>query len=103
MDDFEQQLKHAMARKEAPAWLEAKVLAEVRRREQPARRWSVRWAAAALATVLVSSGVLWQHERDVRDRAAGEAAKAKLELALRITRTKLQQIDRQVTAVQERN
>jgi hypothetical protein len=104
MDDFERQLKQAMARKDAPVWFEAKVLAAVER--QPQSAWSffrLRWAAAAVASVLLVSGIAWQQRQESQERVAGERAKAQLELALRITSQKLQHIERQLEAAQERN
>ena len=91
MDDFEQQLKKAMARTDPPAWFEAKVLAAARQRRPEPKRW--RFLVAALASLLVVSGVVWQQERE---RKAGEEARAKLELALRITSEKLQKIEADV-------
>lgn len=106
MEDLEQQLKNALARKEAPEWFEAKVMAAARRggaaRSGGALfRW--RWATAALAAVLAVGGVAWQHERDVRERTQGEAAKARLELALKITRAKLQRIEQKLNEVERDN
>ena len=104
MDDFEQQLKNALARKDAPDWFEAKVTAAVRREAPPpARRpvFGLRWASALAATALVIGGVTWQHER--AERAAGEAAKARLELALKITRAKLQKIEQKLNEVERDN
>ena len=104
MDDFEQLLKQAMARKEPPAWFEAKVVAAAER--QPRQRWQfwrLRWAAAAFASLLLVSGVVWQHEREGRERAAGERAKAQLELALKITSQKLQHIEQRLEAAQDGN
>jgi hypothetical protein len=106
MDDFERQLKNALARKDAPEWFEAKVMAGIRRAGEshargPALQW--RWAAALVATVLAIGGVTWQHERTVRERAAGEAAKTRLELALKITRAKLQRIEQKLNEVERDN
>jgi hypothetical protein len=104
MDDFEQQLKRAMARKEPPAWLEAKVMAAAARR--PRRRWEflrMRWAAAALATLALTSGIVWQRERERQERMAGEQAAAKLELALKVTSKKLRHIEEQLEAAQQGN
>ena len=104
MDDFERQLKRAMARTDPPAWFEAKVLGAAGRKPAPKWRfWRLQWAVAALASVLVVSGVVWRHQRAQHERVAGEQAKAKLELALRITSQKLRQIDQQVESVQQGN
>lgn len=101
MDDFERQLTRAMARKDPPGTFEAKVMAAVSRDAARgrgpwgwlARPVTLRWATVTVALVLVASGVTWQRDRE---RAAGEQARAKLELALRITSEKLQKIDREL-------
>lgn len=108
MDDFEQQLKQAMARQEPPPWFEAKVLAAVERQPQSRQSlWSrfrvqpgMRWATGFAAALLVTTGV-WQHEHAVQEREAGEAAKEKLKVALRITGQKLHSIQTRVDAVTE--
>jgi hypothetical protein len=111
MEDLEQQLKNALARKDAPDWLEAKVLAAAAREPERRRSWRprwmfagrLRWASAVVAAAAVVSGITWQHERAVRDRAAGEDAKARLELALRITSTKLRKIEQRLNEVERAN
>ena len=111
MDDFERQLKEALAREEPPAWFEAKVMAAVAQEPERRKSWwggwfaagRLRWASAALATVMVAGGIAWEREREARERAAGEQAKAKLELALKITSAKLRRIEQQVAAAQENN
>jgi hypothetical protein len=110
MEDLEQQLRNALARKDAPEWFEARVMAAVRREgEVPNRRqaWRsiLRWrfVTALIAMILMIGGVTWQHQRTVRERAAGEAAKASLELALKITRAKLEKIERKLNEVERDN
>ncbi len=101
MDDLERQLKNALSRQDAPEWFEAKVLAATRRpRPSPWRR--LRLVTAALATALAIASVAFVRERAIEERAAGEAAKERLVLALRITRTKLEKIERTLHEV-ERN
>jgi hypothetical protein len=99
MNDLERQLERALARREPPPWFEAKVLAAAR--EPKTRLLRLRWLAAALATLLIVSGSAWEYERQERERKAGEAAKAQLELALKVTTKTLYQIQQQVQAVQE--
>jgi hypothetical protein len=99
MEDFEQQLKHALARKQEPGSFEAKVFAAIAA-GKPARRYSWRWEALA-ASVLLAAGLWGQHEHELRERAAGEAAKARLEVALRITVTELSKIQKTVKAATE--
>lgn len=105
MDDLERQLQQALARQDAPPWFEEKVLRAAAR--QPERRstawfgraYPMRWATAALATLLLSGGIVWQHERE--QRIAGEAAKAQLQLALRITSGKLQKIEKRIESIEQ--
>lgn len=110
MEDFEQQLRNALARKDAPDWFEAKVMAAVRRDggepvRAPVRRpvlvW--RWASALVLSVLVVGGVTWKYDQAVHERQAGEAAKARLQLALKITRAKLQKIEQKLNEVERDN
>jgi len=111
MDDLERQLKNALSRKQAPDWFEAKVLAAAARETKvPAAFWQrlmagtrLRMASAVLASAAVlASGLAWQHERAVRERAEGEAAKAQLQLALKVTRVKLHKIEQKLDQM-ERN
>jgi len=111
MDDLERQLRDALARKQAPDWFEAKVLAAAaREKKAPVDFWRqlmagtrLRWASAVLAgAAVLASGLAWQHERAVRERAEGEAAKARLELALKVTRVKLRKIGQKLDQM-ERN
>ena len=100
MDDFEKQIKDALARKDPSPFFEARVLGAVKRQAQE-RRASSRmwWASAVAAMLLVISGSAWQHERNMREEQAGKEAKARLELALKITSVKLQRISRKVEGI----
>ena len=105
MDDFEQQLKQALSKKEPSPFFEARVLGAVKRQAQE-RRASARmwWASAVAAALLLVSGSAWQyqrHQNDVREEAAGRDAKARLELALKVTSVKHQKISRQVEGIQQ--
>lgn len=114
MEDLERQLKSALERKEPPAWFEAKVLAAAARERSERRSWwqrvvrggRLRWATALAAVALVASGVVWQHERNVRierELAAGEEAKARLVMALRITSNKLHKIQQRLNEINRAN
>lgn len=94
MEDFEQELKYALAHKQQPPSLEAKVFAAIAR-DASARKLSWRWEALA-ASVLLVAGLGAQHAHAVRERAAGEAAKAHLRLALQVTVTELSKIQKTV-------
>jgi hypothetical protein len=102
MDDFEKQLREALAKKEPSPFFEARVLGAVKRqareRQVSGRMW---WASAIAAAVLVTAGSAWQYERTVQEQAAGNEAKARLELALKITSVKLQRISRKVEGIQQ--
>ena len=114
MEDLEKQLKSALERQEPPPWFEAKVLAAVARERPAPRSWferaihgsRLRWATAVAAVGLIASGVVWQRERRVeeeRERTAGEAAKARLELALKITSNKLHKIQQKLNEISRAN
>ena len=64
---FRAAAKEAMARKDPPAWFEARVLAAVER--QPERRGAsgVRWAVAAFASLMLVSGIAWQQSAECRN------------------------------------
>jgi hypothetical protein len=100
MDDFERQIKDALARKDPSPFFEARVLAAVKRRAEE-RRASARmwWASAIVAALLMVTGSAWQYQRTMREEAAGKEAKARLELALKITSVKLQRISRKVEGI----
>jgi hypothetical protein len=95
MEDFEQLLKQALARKEQSPAFEAKVFAAVARRRS-GRGIFWRWAAEAAAVTLIAGGFWVRHEGEVRERAAGENARARLQLALKITVTQLAKIQNSV-------
>jgi hypothetical protein len=106
MDDFEKQLKDAFHRKEPSADFELRVLAAAREK-QHRRSWldlglalwmpgRLRWGVALAMSVALVAIVV--EKREASERAAGEAAKARLELALKITSTKLNKIREQVNA-----
>jgi hypothetical protein len=93
MEDFEQQLRNALARKEPSPSFARKILAAPT--PPPARPqvyWH--WASALAAMILISSVFLVQQER--QERAAGENAKARLQLALKITVSELSKIQKTV-------
>jgi hypothetical protein len=95
MEDFEQQLRNALRRKEQPPSFEAKVFAAVAARRS-GRSIFWRWSAEVAAVILIACGFWVRHEGEVRERAAGQAAKARLQLALRITVTELSKIQKSV-------
>lgn len=100
MDDFEKQIKDALARKEPSPFFEARVLGAAKRQAREHRASSrMWWASAVAAALLLMTGGAWEHQRTVREEAAGKDAKARLELALKITSVKLQRISRKVEGI----
>lgn len=92
MEDFEQELRNALTRKDPAVGFTARVLDATARR--PARGHS--WIAILAVAALLVMGIVWQRDRIVQERVAGEAAKANLKLALRITSEKLNKIQERV-------
>lgn len=109
MTRFEDELRNALRRQEPPAGFADRVLARAaeQRSRQAKRTWRDSWlnivaqpfypgnllrwvAVAAVAVALVVGGVHYRNVQVQRERARGEAAKARLLLALRIAGSKLQ-------------
>ena len=94
MKHLEDELREAMRREEPPAGFTNRVLAAASgTRTNPWTRifgWSgVRWAlAGAMCLMLAVAGIEYKQRRDEQER--GEAAKAQLMQALRITADKLE-------------
>jgi hypothetical protein len=93
MEDLERQLKDALARKEQPPAFEAKVFAAIHAGQS--KSWAF-WRWEALAASVLALAAFGAHQHAVRERAAGEAAKARLQLALKITVAKLSKIQQTV-------
>ena len=109
MTHFEDELKDALRRQKPPDGFAARVLARAAEQDsRPAKRtWRDSWlniltqpfapanllhwaTVAAVAAALVVGGVHYRNVQVQRERAQGEAAKARLLLALRIAGSKLQ-------------
>ncbi len=102
-EELERSLRQALERKDASEWFADGVMARVKAEGVKPRRtllagwlgsdgwlgsgkWT-RWAAAVAMVAIVFGGVRWEQER--RQRLQGEAAKAQLMMALRMTGEKL--------------
>ena len=83
MEELEQHLKAVLHRIDPPPGFEARA---VRRRSRP----SLKWAAALATAAMIVAGVYWQ----------GEIAKERVMVALKLTGTKLQQIQEKVDHAQ---
>ena len=98
MDRLEDALREALRRKAPPEGFAERVLARHVApaprpgRWQALRLWlqppSLRWAGAAALTLVLLAG--FQYTAEQRRRAQGEAAKAQVLMALRITADKLE-------------
>jgi ferric-dicitrate binding protein FerR (iron transport regulator) len=95
MDDFEKLLKASMRREDPPAGFEQRVMAATRRRPI----WRPLLALAAMLALMAGAG--WEYEQSRRERAQGEAAAAKLELALQVTGEKLHKIQQKMDSMSE--
>ncbi len=104
MSRLEDELRNALRREQPPAGFAERVLA---RAAQPRRTFwdflrlpAFRWAmAGALCLIFVIAGLEYQQQR--QERLRGEAAKAQLMQALRITGSKLQFANRRVRSLQD--
>jgi hypothetical protein len=97
MDRLEQELKAVLKKTEPSPFFEARVVAAAGRQARGRRAaLRFRWFSAILAMALVVMGVFWQQQQRYQERARGEAAKARLMLALRITGAKLDEIREKV-------
>ena len=108
-DRFDAELRSALHREEAPLGFEARLMARLAaesKREMGLARWfkfsllrfpvMSRLAFASVLCLMVVAGVRYEQER--QERIEGEAAKAKLMQALRVTGTQLQAVREKVLA-----
>jgi hypothetical protein len=96
MEDFEQELREAFARRPAPPSLKRKLMEKRRaqRRPRPAVVWQL---AAVLALAAVLGGAMeWRHQEE--ERRKGEAAREQVLTALRITSHALDQVNTRLAA-----
>ena len=103
MDRFDNDLREALRRSEAPPGLAARVMAQARKMgkatpRRPSFAW--RWAATAAAVLVLIAGSFLYRDR-VR-QAEGEKAKEQVMFALRVTGAKLQGVRERLSEIQER-
>jgi hypothetical protein len=98
MTPFEEELRQALKRREPAADFTARVLARAAEEDAPKNSgfwfsWRLGLATATVAVLTFSGGMVYQqHERSLK----GMAAKRQLLIAMRITGTKLQQVQERV-------
>ncbi|MGI8742205.1 MAG: hypothetical protein ACR2NN_06470 [Bryobacteraceae bacterium] len=95
MPDFEDQLRHALARQEPPPGFAARIAVRVKRRSSGRNFWKP-WAAGLIAASLLAGACGIQQFEQRRDREKGQAARAQLLQALQITSSKLQRIQKKM-------
>jgi len=99
MNQFERDLRESLRRREPPAGFAAKVLARTRDTEvQSVFSW--RWLAVAALVVFMVGGTLFIQKQ--QQQVEKERAKEQLMVALRITGSKVKEVQDRLTAIQER-
>jgi|SRR5579864_7309382 len=101
MTEFEDQLRRALERKEPSGDFTARVMARATQPKRPLAWMSWRaswrsWAAVGVAASLCLGALGLEMEHRLRERLQGEAARAQLIQAMRITSAKLHQIHKRV-------
>jgi hypothetical protein len=98
MRELDDELRHVLRREPPPPGFAARVVWRAsQRRQSPPRRFT-RWLAALVAAI--AGGLQYRQFVTARaERAAGEAAKAQVIQALRITAGKLQMVRAKVREV----
>jgi hypothetical protein len=97
MSQFERDLRESMRREPPPDFAE-RVLA--RTSEFESRYWARPWLAAAAAVLLMIGGGIFVEQQ--RQQATDEKAKQQLMVALRITGSKLRNVQERLSTIQQR-
>ena len=98
MNQIERDLREALRRREPPPGFADKVLARTKQPEP--RRHSWLWLAAAALVLLMIGGVGIVQEQ--RRQTEGKRAKEELMVGLRITGSKLRDVQERLLAIQQR-
>ena len=99
MNQFERDLRESLRRREPPADFAAKVLARTRETEVRGV-FSWRWLAVAALVVLMIGGTLFIQEQ--QRQVENERSKEQLMVALRITGSKMKEVQDRLNAIQQR-
>ena len=99
MNEFERNLRDALARRPPPEGFAGRVLARTADSglHRGSRRW-VRWALAAVAILVLTAGLFIRSDRI--ERVRGEQAKQEVLLALRVVGRTLNQVEERVRQAQ---
>jgi hypothetical protein len=98
MNQLERDLRETLRRRKAPPGFADRVLARTSRLEAPRTSWV--WLAAAALVLLMIGGVGLVREQ--RRQAEGEKAKQQLMAGLRITGSKLSEVQSRLARIQIR-
>ena len=99
MNQVERDLRESLRRREAPSGFAGRVFARTRKAEAP-RRTSWVWLATAALVLLMIGGIGFVREQ--RRQAEGEKAKQQLMAGLRITGSKLSEVQSRLARIQQR-
>lgn len=92
LQEFEKKLRMAMARREAPIGLKTRVLARARERRHTQRVRVWMWQRLAAVLVLAAAVGGFAEYRHVEELRKGEAARAQVLTALRITSRTMERV-----------
>src|SRR5215510_13595921 len=98
MNQIERDLREALRRREAPPGFAERVLAKTQQPEPRGHSWV--WLAAAALVLLMIGGIGVVQEQ--RRQAEGERAKEELMVGLRITGSKLRDVQERLATIQRR-
>ena len=99
MNQFERDLRESLRRRDPPGDFAAKVLARTRETESRSV-FSWRWLAVAALVLVMIGGTLFIQEQ--QRQVENERAKEQLMVALRITGTKVKEVQDRLNAIQDR-
>ena len=99
MNQFERDLRESLRRREPPADFAAQVLARTRDTEVRSV-FSWRWLAVAALVALMVSGTLFIQKQ--QQQVENERSKEQLMVALRITGSKMKDVQDRLNAIQQR-
>ena len=99
MQEFEEQLREALARQDPPAGFSERVIAAATAESEsdPGAGWPA-WVAAAGIVIMLAAGLIGDRGR--QERAQGEQAKREVLLALRLSGAALGEVEERLRGAQ---